>query len=144
MYLKKKIAERYGEIGTKLYNNTTIKNYLPEIWYYLIKVKATYYRGLSHYYASSAISTSGLERVWDNLEVESLFDDLHDKSKMPLPTENFAPPTLLSSSSASALHYHQTAYFQKQMFEQNQLYEYGVLRSEKRFLLGFYFLFLTI
>lgn len=54
------ISEAYSKIKSKLDSNATIKNYLPEIWYNLIRVKAIYYKGLSHYYSASAIITHGI------------------------------------------------------------------------------------
>lgn len=136
----------------KLSTNTTLKSYLPEIWYHLIRVKSTYYKGLSHYYASLAISTKGLglnhiitlvysiifnniyriylENFWDNLEVESLYDDLHDKSKLQANNILLFPSSISSTLNAAQ------SYFQKQLYEQTLLYDYNILRSEKRFLLG--------
>lgn len=47
-------------MSIKLEMNASFKSYLPEIWFYLIKVKSLYYKGLSHYYASIAFSTIGI------------------------------------------------------------------------------------
>ncbi len=36
-------------------DNFSIKNYIPELWCYLIKVKLNYYQALSHFYSSFSI-----------------------------------------------------------------------------------------
>jgi hypothetical protein len=58
-----------------------------------------------------------LEKFSENLEVQVLFDNLHDKSKQ-------TPESI-----------HQS-YFQKQFLENQKLYDVKVLKCEKRLHLG--------
>jgi hypothetical protein len=40
--------------------NETIKKYLPEIWFYLVKVKSLHFKSLSHYFAAMAINSNDI------------------------------------------------------------------------------------
>ncbi len=121
----------------KLGNNVCIKNYLPEIWFYVIQVKSLYYKALSHYYASTAIMTPRIEEVHDLESIQSLFNSLHDKSATAAKDLNNnshlngRDPFLVTSNS-------QSEYFQKQMSEQMKFYDSKILNDADRVHLGNY------
>ncbi len=75
------ISNNYTSILTKLETNACVKSYLPEIWFYLIKVKATHYRGLAHYFAALGLTISEMSELWGNQVAEVLFETLHDRKK---------------------------------------------------------------
>lgn len=132
-----KIAQTYEQINNKLSNNQSIKTYLPEIWYFLIKVKSLYCRGLSHYFASLALSLNGLENISDLEKVKEIFDSLHDKTKIKsinVPITNLNEQTTINSPKN---------YFQKLLYKQQSLYSNEILSNKKRIYLGiFFYLFL--
>ena len=64
-----------------------------------------------------------IEKYYDNLEVQVLFDNLHDKTTM-----NKQAAALVVASTQNL---HQS-YFQKQFQENQQLYEFKTLKSDKR------------
>ena len=113
---------------TKLGNNTCIKTYLPEVWFYLIKVKSLYYKSLSHYYASIAIMCPHIERIYDSKEIQLTFDNLHNKRSLGSNRKS----NLLFNSSVST----QSCYFQKQLNEQMKFYDSDILNDDKRMHLG--------
>jgi hypothetical protein len=78
------ISAEYAAILARLEANDCLKTYLPEIWFYLIKVKATYYRGLAHYHASMGLTVTDVRQLCDNEEAEALFETLHDRKKFGL------------------------------------------------------------
>lgn len=84
-------------------------------------MKSIYYKGLSHYFAATAIIINGLETVYDNLEVQVLFDSLHDRTASKV-------KTMMRQTGGT--------YFHKKIIEQQQLYDSNVLRDEKKFHLG--------
>lgn len=124
------MAQVYGQINAKLTNNLSIKSYLPEIWYFLIKVKSLYYNGLSHYYAGLALSLNGLESISHMEEIQSQFDKLHDIAKiksLSIPVTNLNEQTTINSHKS---------YFQKLIHDQQMLYNHKILNTVKRICLG--------
>ncbi|CAF0715873.1 unnamed protein product [Brachionus calyciflorus] len=120
------LANIYGQLNIKLSNNASIKSYLPEIWYFLIKVKSLYYNGLSHYYAGLALSLNGLESISHMEDVQNHFEKLYDKTKIKtsnIPVTNLNEQTTINSHKS---------YFQKLIHDQQILYSPQILNTEKR------------
>lgn len=131
-----KIAHIYDQISTKLTNNQPIKSYLPEIWYFLIKVKSLYCSGMSHYFAGLALTINGLENISHLEEVKAKFNSLHDRSRIKsynAPITNLNDQTIINSPKN---------YFQKLFNDQQMIYDSKILENNKRIFLGnIFFLF---
>ncbi|RNA32573.1 rhophilin-2 isoform X2 [Brachionus plicatilis] len=124
------VAQIYEQISNKLSSNLPIKNYLPEIWYFLIKVKSLYCSGLSHYFAGLALTISELENISNLEQVQAKFDSLHDRTRIKsinVPITNLNEQTTINSPKN---------YFQKLFHDQQLLYSSKILGNKKRILLA--------
>lgn len=75
-----------------------------------------------------------LEEVCDDLEVQTLFDSLHDKSRISSPMGSDSKfVSNLNEITMDTVH---KSYFQKIIVEQQMLYSYKILKSHKRIYLG--------
>jgi hypothetical protein len=144
-----KISSKYESTAASLVSNETVKNYLPEIWFYLIKIKACLCKSLAHYYAAVAMSVSNLDNFANDAEVAALYESLHDKRRI---TDQMSVSrsggggnvySLFDySSNKKTTEQHQQlftthqSYFQKKMIEQQFFYCGRVLKSGKRLVLA--------
>ena len=78
-----------------------------------------------------------IDKVCDCLEIQCLFDNLHDKTRIESPQSSTS--TILNAQNnildPYSTHNHKS-YFQKIITEQKLLYNFKVLRSNKRIYLG--------
>lgn len=118
------ISSSFEQILVNLEENLCIKTYLPEIWYYLIKIKSIYYKGLSHYYAAVALTTPQVESLCASKEARDLFENLYDRKSIPA----YLAKNLAKNSMRST-----TKYFQKMTMDQECVYGMSALGNENKF-----------